>query len=431
MHFLTILQCFGGINVTIALSEICVTFALMKKSFSEILQDEEAARRRKVAVKLPSWSVSDGLEFPSSLCLEQCSSELAAFHKASLLEGGRNGHALRVADLTGGLGVDSWAFSKVASAVLHNERSESLSAAAEANAVRLDARNIVFSRYEIAPFDACSAAPVPEWFGTLRDFRPDWVFLDPARRDGLGKKVFLLEDCSPDVLELLPALWNVAGHIMLKLSPMADVSMLVSRLGKELESVHIVGVDGEVKELLCILNREGNDAPEPVVVVSELSPGKEYEFSFKASEERGAQCPVVSELSVGQLILEPQPPLMKAGCFSLLGLRGGFLRLAGSTHLYSASRSAISDPAAGRMFKVHELLEVHPFGKAAFKELGSKYPQAEVSARNIPMTTDQLRSRLGVKPGGGVHIRGCTVGSSRKLLVTRRVDDLANPVGKE
>ena len=83
----------------------------MKRSFADILGDVAALQRKKVEAKLPGWADVDGLEFPDALCLEQCSGTAAALHKASFIPEG-----CRIADLTGGLGVDSWAFSRRASA---------------------------------------------------------------------------------------------------------------------------------------------------------------------------------------------------------------------------------------------------------------------------------------------------------------------------
>ena len=59
----------------------------------------------------------------------------------------------------------------------------------------------------------------------LGDFRPDIIFMDPARRSADGSKVFLLEHCSPDVLSLRDELFSLSRYIMLKVSPMADIKV--------------------------------------------------------------------------------------------------------------------------------------------------------------------------------------------------------------
>ena len=387
----------------------------MKKSFAELLQQEDAARKKKLAAKLPSWAAVNGLDIPSSLCLEQCSSELTAGYKAGLVGGGR------VADITGGLGVDSWAFSKVASRVLHNEADGPLSAAAEINSGRLGLRNIIFSRYRIEPFAERDGHP--EWFRAIRNFRPDWIYADPARRDGSGKKVFLPEDCSPDILSLMPALWELADNIMLKLSPMADISLLAKRLGERLTQVHVVSVDGEVRELLCILHKTSRSLS-PDVTVAEIDPRKAYSFSYTASESADAVCTYADSVEKGSVLLDPSAALKKAGCAALLSSRFSLGMLAPSTHLYLASGPDSAVPAG--MFRRFEILSVLPLSnsgiksvRAVLQELSSEDdPAAEVSARNVPMTSEQFRSRLGIRPGGRYHVWGCTACGRRVILIT-------------
>ena len=170
----------------------------------------------------------------------------------------------KVADLTGGLGVDSWAFSEVAEEVLYNEMNPELAAAARHNFQALGATNIFIRNCE------ATADSLEEILG---DFKPDVIFMDPARRDSVGKKVFLLEDCSPDVLKMLPQMFETSRFILLKISPMADITMVVERLDRTYESfldenhkggwngqwvreVHVVASCGECKELLILLDRE-------------------------------------------------------------------------------------------------------------------------------------------------------------------------------
>jgi len=200
--------------------------------------------RRKVRSKLPSWYLHAGIIYPTRLCAEQCSSEETAGYKASVLSR-VVGEGFKVADLTGGLGVDSVAFAGVASEVLYNEMNPSLAAVAPGNFAELGVNNIVVHSQEL------SAGSLGEILG---DFRPDVIFLDPARRASDGRKVFLLEDCSPDVLKLKDDLLAAAPFLFLKLSPMADISMAVGRLGN-VKEVHVVAYGGECKELLLLLER--------------------------------------------------------------------------------------------------------------------------------------------------------------------------------
>ena len=164
----------------------------MGKTFAEILRQMHADSSRKLEEKVPEWAGTDIL-IPSSLNLEQCSSSATARYKANLAlslcrEGGspefgkgtaypketgaeltkemltscqkedgtmateekltdsRKTHLnLAVADLTGGLGVDAWHFSKLFGKVLHNERNTELSEAVQKNFARLGVDNVEFS----------------------------------------------------------------------------------------------------------------------------------------------------------------------------------------------------------------------------------------------------------------------------------------------
>ena len=179
---------------------------------------DQIAVRRQIREKLPSWFENGQLVFPAKIAAEQCSSEQTAAYKQELI-----GESWTICDLTGGLGVDSWAFSEVAEEVLYNEMNPALAAAARHNFKALGVTNI-FIRNSEATSDS-----LKDIFG---DFRPDVIFLDPARRDSAGKKVFLLEDCSPDVLKILPELFGISRFVLLKLSPMADITMAVERLDR-------------------------------------------------------------------------------------------------------------------------------------------------------------------------------------------------------
>ena len=193
----------------------------MSGGFADILESIWKKDRGKLESKIPAWAGVE-IEVPSSLNFQQCSGQSAALYKASLIS-----ENCRVADLTGGLGVDSWAFASRAAALWYNDRDVALRSAVERNFARLGIGNVVFNGFEI---DAASAG----WQEELRAFRPDVVYLDPARRSDSGRKVFLLEECSPDVLTLMPLLLEIAPRVIIKVAPMADLTMLRRRLGDKL-----------------------------------------------------------------------------------------------------------------------------------------------------------------------------------------------------
>ncbi len=360
--------------------------------------------RRKLRLKVPEWYAVPSLRYPFRLSGEQCSSAETASYKAAVasVAGGR------IADLTGGLGVDSWAFSKVAAAVLYNEMKPELAAAAEHNFRELGVENVTVRNCRLEPGNVGEV---------LDGFEPDIIFLDPARRSEDGRKVFRLEDCQPDVLQLLPELFSAAPLILLKLSPMADITLVCRQLGSVRE-VHVVASDGECKELLLLLERgyEGNFTTviyENGSIIQAVAEGGVLKpmATLGLVRGRGPQAEPVggvakrrfenTTLCDGVFLFEPGKALLKAGAFDL-PCRFGLEKMGRHTHLYTGQV-----PDELRPFgKCFEILEVLPLNNKTINELGKRYPQASVTARNIPLTSDQLRKKLGVKDGGTIHIFG-------------------------
>lgn len=422
--------------------------------------------RRRLRKKLPEWVACTGLVYPSSLCAEQCSSSDTARYKASIVQRIFNeyvgtvasmvgdpcrttGSATkgtesvpdknspttrnqsvtepaevtigtrktgRIADLTGGLGVDSWAFSEVAEEVLYNEMNPALAAAARHNFKALGVTNIFIKNSE------ATSDSLKDIFG---DFRPDVIFLDPARRDSGGKKVFLLEDCSPDVLKILPELFGISRFVLLKLSPMADITMAVERLdrtyeeylekasgkgwnGQWVREVHVVASGGECKELLILLDGEWNEG----YSLTCREDGKTLTFKPEEITKAKAGYP---DSTFARIIFEPGKSLTKAGVSNAICERFGLVKLARFTHLYTISEP-LSDSESeqrtaplkdfGKVFYVKEIL---PLNKSSMKDVGKRYPHSEVSAKNIPMSSDELRTRLKVKSGDDAHIFGVRI----------------------
>lgn len=420
--------------------------------------------RRRLRKKLPEWVACTGLVYPSSLCAEQCSSSDTARYKASIVQRifneyvgtvasmvgapcrttgsatkgtesvpDKNSPTTRnqsvtelaevtipsrgkVADLTGGLGVDSWAFSEVAEEVLYNEMNPALAAAARHNFKALGVTNIFIKNSE------ATSDSLKDIFG---DFRPDVIFLDPARRDSAGKKVFLLEDCSPDVLKILPELFGISRFVLLKLSPMADITMAVERLdrtyeeylekasgkgwnGQWVREVHVVASGGECKELLILLDGEWNEG----YSLTCREDGKTLTFKPEEITKAKAGYP---DSTFARIIFEPGKSLTKAGVSNAICERFGLVKLARFTHLYTISEP-LSDSESeqrtaplkdfGKVFYVKDIL---PLNKSSMKDVGKRYPHSEVSAKNIPMSSDELRTRLKVKSGDDAHIFGVRI----------------------
>ena len=354
--------------------------------------------RRKIRTKVQEWYDVPELIFPFKLSAEQCSSSATARYKAELADRVMQSAPFRLADLTGGLGVDSWFFSKKAEQVMYNEMQPRLCEAAMHNFKVLHADNIQISNNAVTP-ENCTQI--------LAGFHPDIIYMDPARRADNGRKVFLLEDCTPDVLRLKDRLFEACRHILLKLSPMADVKMACERLGDKCREVHIAASSGECKEMLIWMDREWHG--EYTVTAVELAEdGIRGSLSFLPSEEATAtpiflnDNPLQTDLSQNRWLFEPGKALMKAGAFNLVGTRFNLEKLGRSTHYYITD-SPYDMAAYGKLYRIVKVL---PLDKRSMKAIGKEYPAAEVTARNIPMDTETLRKRLGVASGGNIHIFG-------------------------
>ena len=422
--------------------------------------------RRKLKGKVQEWCDEPALVFPRKLSAEQCSSSATGTYKAELVEriagldsndrtssasapvpspapapsstpapalapmGHTGADGWKIADLTGGLGVDSWFFSKRASQVMYCEMLPELCKAAQYNYAVLKADNITVRNAAVttekenplkndclsnlgqkhkSPNDI-SVFQTPTQI--LNDFQPDIVYMDPARRGEGGKKVFLIEDCTPDVLTLKDEIFQHTRHILLKLSPMADITMVCERLGRCCREVHVVAAGGECKELLVWMDREWDN--EYMIHAVELhKDGGPGVFTFTVSEEKNASKAYTDGTA---FLFEPGKSLMKAGAFNLISERFEISKLGISTHYYTFDDEQKAD-VLKQHGKVFRIIRMEPLDKRTIKAAGKEFPRAEVTARNIPMDTDTLRKKLGVTSGDDAHIFGLKSDSAGALLI--------------
>lgn len=349
--------------------------------------------RRKLRDKVPSWHAFPEIDYPDSIALEQCSSEEAARYKQAFVpEGGR------IADLTGGLGVDCWMMSRRAATAHYCERDAGRAAAAQHNFAVLGAGNITVHEGDgIAWLEG-----QPERF--------DLIYLDPARRDKTAGRVYDIAACEPNLLEIKDILLNKASRVLAKISPMADISRTLEQL-PEIREVHVVAVGGEVKELLLLLEpADGRPRPEPLIVAAEGA----LRFAFAPAEEAAAT--VRHADRIGRYLYQPSKALRKAGAFRLLSQRFGLAKLAPATHLYTADDVVEGFP--GKCFEVEEVLD---WGRAAIADLRHRHSRLEMTALNFPLDTEALRRRIGIPGGGDRHIFATTLNDKRKILLICKI----------
>ncbi len=357
----------------------------------EILQIE---CRRKFGIKLADTLAGNPeFIFPTALSGEQSTSDrLARFH-ASLVAPGT-----KAADLTAGLGIDAMAIAEKTNHMVAIERDEIVAKALQSNSQNLD-------NFEVICGDCGDV--VKTWGNNGIKF--DCLFIDPARRAADGKRLYALDQCEPDVVAMLPALRKVADRLVIKASPMLDITHTLNLLPDDAEII-VLGTPTECKELdiVCDFNK---DVDAPSIRAVTLGADFESEFRFTKAEEANATA-IMGIPSQGDYVYDPYPAVMKAGPMKLLADRFGLKKLSANTHLWTSQTFVPGFP--GRAFSV---VEVRPFMSKHIKRYAARYPRVNVTARNFDLTSDALRAKLRVKDGGPLRLFAVSA-TSQKLLVT-------------
>lgn len=340
--------------------------------------------RKRAKAKLPSWWAAECLY--TGRALEQASSEMACEMK---FEGCAGDLAV---DLTGGLGVDVWAMAQKYERVIYVDADEILCAMAQVNFGRLGLENVEVVHARAEDFVGKYAGPPV-----------DLVYADPDRRDARGLRQTLLQDCAPNVLELLPNIQQRMGSgakVMVKASPMLDIAAMDDELEGEKRLV-VASIGNEVKELLAVLG-EGENGVE--IRVERGNGWEIFKGEIGESEIREGVFPDQE----GTFLYEPDAAFYKArqlrNYFAKMpDLDGGMNFADGyyfSPHLHK--------PFPGRIF---EILEIHPYKPKALKKrlknLG--LPRLLLSRRHFDLPLHEVKQKLGLKTGGDTY-----------LLLTRR-----------
>ena len=376
---------------------------------------QQIAGRQTARRKLPSWAEVEGVIYPPHLNMEQCSSEQTARYKSQIAGKGES-----MVDLTGGLGVDFYWMSQGFSQRTYVEQNELLCAIAQENFRRLGSSCCVC---------CCDTA-------TYLTEMPhvSLAFLDPARRNEHGGRTYSIEDCTPNILELLPLLVQKADRILLKLSPMLDWRKAISDLEKaspngafKVAEVHIVSVDNECKELLLLLSKEQTDGLRVVCVNGASSFTFLPSVGMFSSQAGNNLFPVWEYLTDSDLadsplnLYEPNASIMKAGCFAELEAQFPVQQISVNSHLFLSSDEINDFP--GRKFKILSISSMNKQEiKKKFSESLVPMESANIAVRNFPMSADQLRKKLKLKDGGDTYIFATTLASGEhKLFFCRKI----------
>ncbi|MEL0456566.1 class I SAM-dependent methyltransferase [Flavobacteriaceae bacterium SZ-1-7] len=352
----------------------------------EIIEQIEAKKRCEK--KLPTWFNAENIYYPNKLNIEQTSSEATAKHKSDLI----NGDTL--IDLTGGFGVDCFYFSKNFKIVEHCEINESLSKIVHHNYKQLRIENIT----------TINADGIEYLKKSTKKY--DWIYIDPSRRHDSKGKVFFLNDCLPNVPEHIDLLFQRSKNILIKTSPLLDISVGIGEL-KHVKTVYVVAVNSEVKELLWISEKEYNGSISIETV--NLKKTQNEHFSFLLENEKQLESEYRAPLTY---LYEPNSAILKAGGFHSVSNQLSVFKLSKHAHLYTSDK-LLDFP--GRSFKIEKTV---PYNKKEIKALG--ITKANITTRDFPETVQNIRKKLKIKDGGDIYLFFTTTIDNDKCIIVAK-----------
>jgi len=340
--------------------------------------------KKKAQTKLPTWFKKPFIYYPNKLNLEQTSSEITSNYKSQLVSGNH------LIDLTGGFGVDTYYFSKKIKKVTHCEINNDLSEIVEHNYKILELDNI-----ETVAEDGLTYLKNQDQFY-------DWIYVDPSRRSDIKGKVFMLEDCLPNIPENLETLFKFSNHILIKASPMLDLTKAINEL-EFVKEIHVVAVDNDVKELLFICEKSYKGQIFIKTVNHKKTSDEYFESTFNAS--------LPSNYSLPQTYLyEPNSAILKAGLFDEVSNQLKTFKLHNNSHIYTLNK-LIKFP--GRSFKIIQTMSYN------LKELKKSFPftKANITIRNFPETVAKIRKKTKIKEGGDQYLFFTTDCKDKHIII--------------
>ena len=379
--------------------------ALQRKRFAHLSDEEwrwmlqQVEGRQRTHDKLPTFAQIEDWWYPIRLSCEQCSSEAIARYKAAIIRQFGKKQDILI-DLTGGYGVDTYFLSEQTTQAHYVERNEEL--------CRIAQHNFQIANKPIHVHNTSAEDFLAQYSmagSVSSDVKKEVVvYLDPARRDAHGGKVFRIEDCEPNVIKILPPLRTISSTILIKFSPMLDITSALQSLGNEWD-VHVVALHNEVKEIIFVT---GNNRIHAVNILHE---GND-QFSFTRSEEKSALCAMAD--CICEYIYEPNAAIIKAGAFRLVAERFQLYKLDHNTHLYTADQLTENFP--GRVWKVIAQPIKNQRDIAA---LGIQ--RAAILTRNYPLTPEELRKKFKLQESDSHFLIGARIATKPTLILAERI----------
>lgn len=355
---------------------------------------EQISARCQIKNKLPEWFANSDVVMSGRIPAEQCSSEQTARYKRNLVVGET------LCDLTGGMGVDFYYMSQGLKKAVYTERQNHLVECITHNMEALYGTSS-HPEFEFRLGDG-RELPLPD---------VDTLYLDPARRANDGSRVYDIAECEPNVVVWQNELRTHCRKLIVKLSPMADISRTLKQL-RGVTDLHVVATRNECKEILVemIGGLEPTDSSLGEAIDNvrihcvDFRSNDTVSYDYDFGTEQKATVQIVDGCDSCKFLYEPDVTLLKAGVFKLLCADFDVKKVDVNSHYYVSETWVDGFP--GRSFVVDDVL---PFSGKLLKQLKRKVPRANVSARNFPLTVDQIKERSGIGDGGSVYLFATTI----------------------
>ena len=348
---------------------------------------DQIKARQKAAVKMPQWHQDPHIIFPPADIVEQASSTATALYKGSLFSGAS------CADLTAGCGMDSWAFGQSFKTLHCVER--------DSNAAQMLEHNFKTLR----PHAKIHNASAEEFIKTMPHV--DLIYIDPQRRNDQRRGIFKLDDCSPNILDLLPALKTRTNDILIKTSPMIDIDSTCKIL-ENVQNVYITEHEGQCKEALFHISAQTTTTDPQIHAVRLNHDGTVYDsLSFHKKRTNALN---FSYKNPQKYLYEPSAAYQKSDAMQAISDTFPVAKIAPDTHLFTSETHIENFP--GRTFEVTGMHTPHK------KSLPFK--KANLTVRNFPSSVEDLRKKLKLSEGGEDYLFACTLKNNDKVIISTR-----------
>ena len=332
---------------------------------------EQLALRARARHKLPEW-VEAGCRFQGSL-LEQSTNPQVAQARFDALQG------TFAVDLCGGLGVDTVALARKFKVVVAVERDPVRAGLLQHNLARLGVTNV----------DVHVANGLVWLENALEEeLKPDFVFVDPARRDEQDNRSLSLSDLSPQPAPLIRLARQHELPLWVKLSPMLDATEGARLLGPV--QLTCISLEGECKEWTYeVLSNDDYPLAHSALVLR-----KGERWGYQGGYVR--QVPAARQDTEYACLIEPDVALyLTDQAEEVVRLAAREVRRWGHWFLAHACKL----PFAGRVLRLVREGAWHrkTFG-ALLQELDIS--QANIAVRGLPTRPEELYKLLNLRPGG-------------------------------